>query len=63
MKVFYVLLGAVPITAVTALLVFARVVDSANGGRYDAIGRLQALGMALLLMLLVLAAAVSSPLT
>ncbi len=60
---FYVLLAAVPVTAVTALLVFGRVIDSANGGRYDAVRRVQAIGMALLLMLLVLAAAASSPLT
>jgi hypothetical protein len=61
--VFYLLLAAVPVAAATALLVFGRVVDSANGGRYDAVGRLQAIGMALLLMLLVFAAAVNSPLT
>lgn len=60
---FYVLLGAVPVTAVVALLVLGRVVDSANGGREDVVGRLQAIAMAFLLALLVVAAAVSSPLT
>jgi hypothetical protein len=61
--VFYVLLAAVPFTAVAALIVFGRAVDSANGGRYDVAGRLRAIAMALLLALLVLASALSSPLT
>ena len=60
---FYVLLAAVPVTAAAGLVVFGRVVDSANGGRYGVAGRLQAIAIALLLALLVLASAVSSPLT
>ena len=60
---FYVLLAAVPITAALGLFVLGRVVDAANGGRYDAVGRLQAIAMALLVALLVLASAVTSPLT
>ena len=60
---FYVLLAAVPVTAALGLVVFGRAVDAASGGRHDAFGRLQALVMAVVLALLVVASAVTSPLT
>ena len=61
--VFYVLLVAILVTAVAALFAFARVVDSANGGRMDVLGRLQAILYAIVVAALVLLAAFSSPLT
>ena len=61
--VFYVLLVAIPLTAVAALFAFARVVDSANGDRMDVLGRLQAILYAIVVAALVLLAAFSSPLT
>jgi hypothetical protein len=47
---FYLLLLAVPVTAVAGLVCLARVVDAAAGGHGDALGRLQA-ALATLLVL------------
>ena len=60
---FYVLIAAVPASAVLALLALIRVVDAAERGRYAVVARLQALGAAMLLALLVAAAALASPVT
>ena len=60
---FYLLLAAVPVSAVAALFSFAHVVDSANGGHVGVLGRLRAILAALLVAALVLAAAFSSRLT
>ena len=45
---FYLLVAGVPVTAAAGLICFARVVDAVNGGRMDALGRLQATLSALL---------------
>jgi hypothetical protein len=58
---FYLLLVAVPLTATAGLVCFARVVDAANGGEGDALGRLQALLATLLVLALVIGAAVRAP--
>lgn len=58
---FYLLVLGVPITAVAGLVCFARVVDAVNGGRLDALGRLQATLSALLVAGIVIGAAVREP--
>ena len=58
---FYLLVLGVPITAAAGLVCFARVVDAVNGGRMDALGRLQATLSALLVAGIVVGAAVREP--
>jgi hypothetical protein len=58
---FYLLVLGVPITAAAGLVCFARVVDAVNGGRMDALGRLQATLSALLVAGIVIGAAVREP--
>jgi hypothetical protein len=58
---FYLLVIGVPVTAAAGLVCFARVVDAVNGGRMDALGRLQAILSALLVGGIVIGAAVREP--
>ncbi len=58
---FYLLVLGVPVTAAAGLICFARVVDTVNGGRMDALGRLQATLSALLVGGIVIGAAVREP--
>jgi hypothetical protein len=58
---FYLLVAGVPITAAAGLVCFARVVDAVNGGRVDALGRLQAMLSALLVAGIVIGAAIREP--
>ena len=58
---FYLLVLGVPITAAAGLVCFARVVDAVNGGRMDALGRLQAALSGLLVAGIVIGAAVREP--
>ena len=58
---FYLLVLGVPITATAGLVCFARVVDAVNGGRMDALGRLQATLSGLLVAGIVIGAAVREP--
>jgi hypothetical protein len=58
---FYLLVIGVPVTAAAGLVCFARVVDAVNGGRMDALGRLQATLSALLVGGIVIGAAVREP--
>jgi hypothetical protein len=58
---FYLLVAAVPVTAAAGLVCFARVVDAVNGGRMDALGRLQATLSALLVTGIVIGAAIREP--
>lgn len=58
---FYLLVAGVPITAAAGLVCFARVVDAVNGGRLDALGRLQATLSALLVGAIVIGAAIREP--
>ena len=58
---FYLLVLGVPITAAAGLVCFARVVDAVNGGRMDALGRLQATLSAFLVAGIVIGAAVREP--
>jgi hypothetical protein len=58
---FYLLVVGVPVTAAAGLLCFARVVDAVNGGRMDALGRLQATLSALLVGGIVIGAAIREP--
>ena len=58
---FYLLVLGVPVTAAAGLICFARVVDAVNGGRMDALGRLQATLSALLVGGIVIGAAVREP--
>jgi hypothetical protein len=51
----------VPVTAAAGLVCFARVVDAVNGGRMDALGRLQATLSALLVAGIVIGAAIREP--
>ena len=58
---FYLLVLAVPVTAVAGLVCLARVVDASSGGKGDPLGRLQA-GLATLLVLaIVIGAAIRAP--
>jgi len=58
---FYLLVLGVPITAAAGLVCFGRDVDAVNGGRMDALGRLQATLSALLVAGIVIGAAVREP--
>jgi hypothetical protein len=58
---FYLLVLGVPITAAAGLMCFARVVDAVNGGRIDALGRLQATLSAFLVAGIVICAAIREP--
>lgn len=58
---YYLLLAGVPLTAGAGLVCFARVVDAVNGGRVDALGRLQATLSALLVTAVVIGAAIRQP--
>jgi len=58
---FYLLILGVPITAAAGLMCFARVVDAVNGGRIDALGRLQATLSACLVAGIVIGAAIREP--
>jgi hypothetical protein len=58
---FYLLVAGVPVTAAAGLICFARVVDAVNGGRMDALGRLQATLSALLVAGIVIGAATREP--
>jgi hypothetical protein len=58
---FYLLVAGVPLIAVAGLVCFAHVVDAVNGGRVDALGRLQATLSALLVAAVVLGAAIREP--
>jgi len=58
---FYLLVLGVPITATAGLVCLARVVDAVNGGRMDALGRLQATLSGLLVAGIVIGAAVREP--
>jgi len=58
---FYLLVIGVPATAAAGLVCFARVVDAVNGGRVDALGRLQATLSALLVAGIVIGAAIREP--
>lgn len=58
---FYLLIAGVPLTAAAGLMCFARVVDAMNGGRMDALGRLQATLSALLVGAIVIGAAIREP--
>jgi len=58
---FYLLVAGVPITAAAGLVCFARVVDAVNGGRMDALGRLQATLSAFLVAGIVIGAAIREP--
>jgi hypothetical protein len=58
---FYLLVLGVPITAAAGLVCFGRVVDAVNGGRMDALGRLQTTLSALLVAGIVIGAAVREP--
>lgn len=58
---FYLLVVGVPIMAAAGLVCFGHVVDAVNGGRIDALGRLQAILSALLVGAIVLGAAMREP--
>jgi hypothetical protein len=58
---FDLLVLGVPITAAAGLMCFARVVDAVNGGRIDALGRLQATLSACLVAGIVIGAAIREP--
>jgi len=58
---FYLLVAGVPVTAAAGLVCFARVVDAVNGGRMDALGRLQAALSAFLVAGIVIGAAIREP--
>jgi hypothetical protein len=58
---FYLLVLAVPVTAIAGLVCFGRVVDAAGNGRGDTLGRLQASLATVLVILIVMGAAVRAP--
>ena len=58
---FYLLVAGVPVTAAAGLICFARVVDAVNGGRMDALGRMQASLSGLLVAGIVIGAAIREP--
>ena len=60
---FYLLLAAIPLTAGLGLLAVARLVDSASQGGGTALHRAQGVAVSLALAVLVVAAAIVSPLT
>ena len=58
---FYLLVLGVPVTAIAALVLFARVVDTVNGAGGDVLGRLQTALASVLVLAVVLGAAVRAP--
>jgi hypothetical protein len=58
---FYLLVLAVPVTAIAGLVCFGRVVDAAGNGRNDTLGRLQASLATVLVATIVIGAAVRAP--
>ena len=58
---FYVLLGAIPLTAAAALAAFARLVDAADGRIAAPHARTQSIALSLVLAAVVVAAAAASP--
>jgi hypothetical protein len=58
---FYLLVAGIPLLAVAGLVCFAHVVDAVNGGRLDALGRLQAALSGLLVAAIVVGAAIREP--
>jgi hypothetical protein len=58
---FYLLVLAVPVTAIAGLVCFGRVVDAAGNGRSDTLGRLQASLATVLVIAIVIGAAVRAP--
>ena len=58
---FYLLVLAVPVTAIAGLVCFGRVVDAAGNGRSDTLGRLQATLTVVLVLMIVIGAAVRAP--
>jgi hypothetical protein len=58
---FYLLVLAVPVTAIAGLVCFGRVVDVANGAGGDALGRVQTALATVLVLLIVAGAAVRGP--
>jgi hypothetical protein len=58
---FYLLVLGVPLTAAAGLRCFARVVDRANGGDADPLGRLQAVLACVLVLSIVIGAAIRAP--
>ena len=58
---FYLLVLGVPVTAAAGLVCFARVVDRANGGDGDPLGRLQAILGTVLVLTIVVGAAIRAP--
>jgi hypothetical protein len=58
---FYLLVLAVPVTAIAGLVCFGRVVDAVNGHGGDALGRLQTALATVLVVLVVAGAAVRAP--
>jgi hypothetical protein len=60
---FYVLLAAIPLAAAATLFSFARVLDAADGRSAVPLARTQSVALSLVLALVVLAAALASPLS
>jgi len=58
---FYLLVLGVPMTVAAGLVCFARVVDQANGGHVDPLGRLQAALASVLVLAIVIGAAIRAP--
>ena len=58
---FYLLVLAVPVTAIAGLVCFGRVVDTVNGSDGDALGRLQTALATVLVVTIVAGAAVRGP--
>jgi hypothetical protein len=58
---FYLLVLAVPVTAIAGLVCFGRVVDAANGPGGDTLGRVQTVLATVLVLLIVAGAAVRGP--
>ncbi len=58
---FYLLVLGVPVTAIAGLICFGRVVDAANGGNGDTLGRVQAMLATVLVLAIVLGAAARAP--
>lgn len=58
---FYLVVLGVPLTAAAGLLCFAQVVDAANGGVTDALGRLQAWLATALVLTIVVGGAIRAP--
>ena len=63
LRVFYVLLVAIPLVAAAALLSFARLLDASDGRREGRLARTESVAVSLVLAAVVLAAALASPLS